>query len=104
MVAAFLKCFALLALLLMPVGMTVGAAQAHGSPMSGGGHCDEQPADPQPGTPQAQIDCAGCTALPVAEGPGSGAGQLPQSPTSIAVLAPIEGNGPELATPPPKRA
>ena len=105
MIAAFLRLLTLLALVLMPLGMSAAPAAAQTMPMSHNmaltGHCDEQPNQDQ--APVSKMDCtAMCIALPAADSPMPGSALKPVTPRSIALAAPFAGIQPEIATPPPK--
>ncbi len=66
MTAALIRLLTLLALVLMPIGMTGAPAAASPMPAShhmAAGHCDEQPDEDQ--APSSKMDCAAmCAALP----------------------------------------
>jgi len=106
--ASICKLFTLLAVLVMPFGMSsvhataVNSAPVAGMPM---GHCPDQPGKHNSsggGIAECMMACA--AALPAAE---------PMSDDVLALIAQLEtpafvhalrGLAPEIATPPPKRA
>lgn len=106
MTAALLRVLTLLALVLMPLGMTGAPAAASPMPashdMATMGHCDEQPGQDE--APVSKMDCtAMCTALPATEGPTPASVLKPKAPRTIAIAMPFVGMVPEIATPPPRR-
>ena len=106
MIAALLRLLTLIALALMPLGMTGAPAVAQPMPMShhmaSNGHCDEQNSPDE--APASKMDCtAMCTALPATDAPAPAPGLKPVPPRSIALMASFAGIEPEIATPPPKR-
>ena len=109
MASAVFRLLALIALVLMPIGM--GAAPALAAPdhhammtTAGSGHCDEQQ-DQDQAPAQKQMDCmAACTALPAPAAPALTPALKPTAPRMIDVAAPFTGIEPEIATPPPKFA
>lgn len=105
MASAILRVMALIALVLMPLGMAavpVGAATTHEvSSAPTGGHCDEhqKPAD-APLT--AQMHCIACAALAAYDFQAPVAELLPRALLPIQLTyfsTPFE---PEISTPPPK--
>ena len=108
MAAALLRLLALVALVLMPLGMAGAPAVAQQMPMDhaamamGAGHCDEQPE--QDKAPPSKMDCAAmCTALPAADAPAPAPRLRLAAPRAVAIAVPFAGIEPELATPPPRR-
>ena len=107
MIAAFMRLLALLALALMPLGMTGAPATASPMPanhaMASADHCDEQGDQDQ--APASRMDCtAMCTALPASESAAPSLVLKPKAPRTIAVANPFDGIILEIATPPPKLA
>ena len=109
MASAVFRLLALIALVLMPIGM--GAAPALAAPdhhtmmtTAGAGHCDEQQ-DPDQAPAQHQMDCtAACAAIAAPAAPVVAPTFKPTAPRTIGVAAPFTGIEPEIATPPPKFA
>lgn len=106
MIAALVRLLTLLALVLMPLGMTGAPALAapdhHMTTMAGSGHCEEQQ-DEAPD--QQQMDCrAACTALPAPSTPAPTPALKPIAPRLIGGVAPFTSINLEIATPPPKMA
>ena len=107
MLAAVLRLFALLALVVMPLGMTAApvaaapGADAIAAPQAG--HCDDhqQPAD---SPVKAKAHCAGCAALVPPLASPQIAELRPQAPTHIRLSYFGTAFEPEIATPPPKFA
>jgi hypothetical protein len=100
MAAAVLRLFLLVALALMPMGMT--SAPAAGSVATpAAGHCDdhEQPAD---APTKADMHCATCTALPAIEAPVGDPGLRPEMPRFARAASALSNTEPEIATPPPR--
>jgi hypothetical protein len=109
MAAALLRLLTLVALVLMPLGMTGAPAIAQQMPMDHAGlavsegHCDQQPR--QDKSPASKTDCtAMCTALPATEAPAPAPKLKPAASRTIAIAAPFAGFEPEIATPPPRQA
>ena len=107
MIAALLRLLTLLALVLMPLGMTGAPATASPMPashaMASANHCDEQ--GDQDEAPAPKMDCtAMCTALPATDSPAPSFVLKPKGPRTIAVAGPFDGIILEIATPPPKLA
>lgn len=109
MTAALLRLLTLIALVLMPLGMTGAPALAapdhHGMMMMADpGHCDERQ-DQDEAPARQQMDCtAACTALPATNEPDPAPVLKPTAPRLIGVAARFTGIEPEIATPPPKKA
>lgn len=105
MAATLFRLLALLALVLMPIGMTSAPAAASPMPASHHlmtGHCDEQPEQDE--GPTSKMDCAAmCTALPAAVSAAATSVLKPKAPRTIAVAARFDGIILEIATPPPRR-
>jgi hypothetical protein len=104
MTAALLRLLTMLALVLMPIGMTSAPAAASPVPASHhmtAGHCDEQPEQNQ--APASKMDCAAmCTALPATDSAAPNPVLMPKAPRTVAVATPFDGIILEIATPPPK--
>ena len=107
MLAAALRLLALLALVVMPLGMTAApvaaapTADAVEAPQAG--HCDDhqQPAD---SPVKAKAHCAGCAALAAPMASAEVTELRPQAPTHIRLSYFGTAFEPEIATPPPKSA
>jgi hypothetical protein len=105
-IAAFSRLLALLALVLMPVGMGAAPAAAHAPQVAAeAGHCG----DAQQGAPDAPpvpaADCTvGCAAVAAPAPAQAAATLLPKETPATALIAAITGMEPDIATPPPKRA
>ena len=100
MPAAFLRLVTLIALALMPFGMTNAPAMAASVSGSASGHCDEHqgPAD---APAKMDMHCATCAALP-AVAAAEVAELRPQGPILISAARALSDTQPEIATPPPK--
>lgn len=108
MFSAVLRMIALIALVLMPLGMTaapVAAAPAtHETAASpAAGHCDEHQ-KPAQSPLKAQMHCTACAALAAPLVPAEVAELLPQAPMHIRLTYFGAAFEPEIATPPPKLA
>lgn len=106
MTAALLRLLTLLALVLMPIGMTSAPVAASPMPTSHDtamvGHCNGQPGEDE--TPVSKMDCAAmCAALLATDAPAPTSILRPKAPRTIAIATPFVGVVPEIATPPPKR-
>ena len=104
MVSAVFRVLALIALVVMPLGMTGGPALAHiaDQAMSSAAHCDGQP-KPSDAPANMQMDCtASCTAVPAPVAAVPVRSMSPQGSLTIAVVTPFSSVEPELTTPPPK--
>lgn len=107
MFAAALRLLALIALVVMPLGMTAApvaaAPAADAIAASQVGHCDDHQ-EPADSPLKAKVHCTGCAAL-VAPAASSEAAELrPQAPTQIRLSYFGTAFEPEIATPPPKFA
>ena len=105
MLKALTTLLALVALLLVPMGMSgmpAAAASPDGPALAG--HCDSHGTqkDQAPGTMEQH--CATCLVMPAAEGPRVAPGLTPRAPLSILVACAFQGLEPEVSTPPPRRA
>lgn len=105
-VTRLVKFLALIAVLLMPLGMTSAPAAAHHQPTAGMPmpHCPEQA--PKHDTKGAFAECtmACSAALPAAELPQEQYLLIACVPTTSAVAQILRGLHPETATPPPKHS
>jgi hypothetical protein len=101
--SAAIRLLALIALVLMPLGMAPGHAMAHHAPHAAQpGHCDDRSNPDRPPAPRA-VDCvAACTALPANEASCPTPRLPPEAPGPIALAERFVGIVPEIATPPPK--
>jgi hypothetical protein len=106
MASTLIRLVALMALILMPLGM--GAAPAlvapgpHSMTMAVSGHCDGQQ-DPDKAPAQKQMNCtAACTALPAPSAPVLPPALKPTARRMSGVDTIFTGIEPEIATPPPK--
>ncbi len=104
MTAAVLRLLALIALVLMPIGMASVPAAASAMPADhtmAAGHCEGQPGSEE--APAATMDCtAMCAAIPARE-PVAKAPLFQRTALRTIVFAfAFEGIVPETATPPPK--
>ena len=108
MASAVLRLLTLIALMLMPVGMTGAPAVAQPAPAEHAmaameGHCDEMPGEEQ-APPMSKMDCmAMCAALPAGFGMAPEPVMKPRAPRAIALSAPFDGIVPEIDTPPPRQ-
>ena len=105
MTSALLRLLTLLALVLMPIGMTNARAAASPMPeshdMAMAGHCNEQSGEDE--TLVSKMDCtAMCAALIATDAPALTSILKPKAPRTIAISTPFVGVVPEIATPPPK--
>lgn len=108
MASALIRLVALMALILMPLGMGAAPALAasghHNMTMAGPSHCDEQQ-DPDMAPAQKPIDCtAACTALPAPSAPVLAPALKPTAARMTGAVTIFTGIEPEIATPPPKGA
>jgi hypothetical protein len=96
---------ALLAFVLMPIGMGPAAAAAtHARVASMALHCGEHPAKPD-GKTTHNMDCAAACSMTIAEAATIDAPiALPAIPATTGVRKDVEGLTPEADTPPPKHA
>ncbi|HEY0628955.1 MAG TPA: hypothetical protein VGD23_06465 [Sphingomicrobium sp.] len=105
MIAAFLRLLTLIALVLMPIGMTSAPAAASPMPDSHhmtSGHCDDLPDKEQ--APASTMDCAAmCSAIPAADQALPSPILKPQAPRVIGAAERFDGVILEIATPPPRR-
>ena len=109
MLRAMSRLLAILAVFLMPIGMSGAAAAeavaAHGATSE---HCSDRqkPDDASPSeAPDAQaLHCAACSALPAADQPIAAAAIVPIAPGAMALANGFAGIEPEIATPPPRRS
>jgi hypothetical protein len=105
MTAAVLRLLALIALVLMPLGMAGAPAAASAMPADhamAAGHCEGQPGDEQQ-APSASMDCAAmCTAIPAREAEAPIPMFQRSNLAAVTVAVAFQGIEPELATPPPR--
>jgi hypothetical protein len=101
MASALLRILMLVALALMPVGMTGAAAAAAPSPAAVSGHCDDQQ---KPADAPAKMDmqCATCAALPAAEANTAEPELRPELPRLVKAAKALSNAEPETDTPPPR--
>ena len=94
---------ALVAVLLMPLGMVGPVAMAASATATASGHCDEhqQPAD---APAAAQAHCTGCVALPALDASPPSAHLRPEAPAQPALADTFSGVEPGTDPPPPKRS
>ena len=102
MASFVLRLMALLALVLMPVGMGAVPAMA-AAPMASSEHCGEHSKD-QRKPASMDMHCAACAALPAIAGPEQGAELRPELPRLVRAVHAMVNSVPEIATPPPKQA
>lgn len=104
MTAAVLRLLALIALVLMPIGMASAPAAASGMPADhamAAGHCEGQSRSDE--APAPNMDCtAMCAAIPAREPVAQAPLFQRAAPRTIAFAFAFEGIVPETATPPPK--
>jgi hypothetical protein len=105
MIHPIIKLLALLAVLLMPLGMSPAAAAPVHHDMGAGmpmGHCpDQAPShDKKSGFAECTMACA--AALPAVEAPAAGLPIVPAELPSLALSDRLYGLHPETATPPPR--
>jgi hypothetical protein len=105
MTAALPRLLTLLALVLMPLGMTGAPASAPPMPanhdMASANHCDEQ--GDQGDEPVSRMDCtAMCTAIPATGVPAPASAWKPTAPRIAGIAPPFDSIEPEIATPPPR--
>jgi hypothetical protein len=104
-IAVLLRLLTLLALGVMPIGMTSAPAAASTKPASHhmmAGQCDEQPEQDQ--EPASKMDCAAmCAALPATDSAGTTSVLKPKASRTLAVATPFNGIILEIATPPPRQ-
>jgi len=103
--ATMWKLLALLAVLLMPLGMTPAAATSADPQTSASmpiGHCDEQA--PKHGSRHGLAECtmACSAALPATDAPGEELPLIACLPIRPVAAQVLHGLHPETATPPPK--
>jgi hypothetical protein len=103
---ALTSLFALVALLLMPLGMSGASAAAASSTgqETTAAPCDGHGGDNGAAPAKAEQHCAACIAVPTAGAPQAALALLPTAARSIASATPVLGLEPEVTTPPPKDA
>jgi hypothetical protein len=101
MASALLRILMLVALALMPLGMTGGAAAAASSPAAAAGHCDDhqKPAD---APAKMDLQCATCAALPAVEANVADPQLRPELPRLVKAAKIVSDTDPETDTPPPR--
>jgi hypothetical protein len=107
MAAVIFRLLAVVALVLMPLGMAGAPAIAQAMPADHAampmGHCEEQPSKDKAPAP-SKMDCtAMCTALPATDTPLPAPVMRLVALRSATLAAPFDGIEPEIATPPPRR-
>lgn len=105
MASAFLRLLALVALVMMPVGMgaaPAAAAKADHAMMAGEDHCAPQQQEDGKAPPQAMDCTAACSALPPVAMPVPGRSLRPATPRALLAARTFEQKIPEIATPPPR--
>jgi hypothetical protein len=104
MTATVFRLLALIALVLMPMGMASAPAAASAMPADHGmaaGHCEGQSSSDE--APAANMDCtAMCTAIPAREPVAQPPLFQRASPQSAEIAIAFAGIEPEIATPPPR--
>lgn len=96
---------ALVALLLMPMGMSgMPAAAASPDRPALAGHCDSHGTEKDPAPSGMEQHCATCLVMPAAEGPRITPGLTPRAPRTMLAASAFQGLEPEVSTPPPRRA
>jgi hypothetical protein len=100
MASALLRILMLVALALMPLGMT-GAAAAAPSPATAAGHCDDH-RKPIDAPAKMEMHCATCAALPVVQANLTDRGLRPELPRLVKAANALSDTEPETDTPPPR--
>ena len=101
MVAQLLRLMMVIALALMPFGMTNAPAVAASILPAAAGHCDEhQKPDKLPA--KMHMSCASCTALPAPDVAPEVSELRHEPPRLVKAVKAMSDTEPELATPPPK--
>jgi hypothetical protein len=101
------RLFLLLAMLLMPLGMTpsvASAPHADGTSAMPGGHCSGQSSDHSAGGSSGECAMACAAALPGGEAELGDGPPLVRQRLNQALAEPLIGLRPETDTPPPKRS
>jgi hypothetical protein len=100
------KLLVLVAVLLMPLGMSGARAAPHHAAMVDMpmGHCPDQGSKHETGGGIAACTMVCAAALPAASPSGDEAPALVPVPASPSAVAALHGLHPDIATPPPKRA
>jgi hypothetical protein len=101
MAAALLRILMLVALALMPLGMTGAAAAAAPSPSAVAGHCDDHQ-KPVDAPAKMEVHCATCAALPVVPANLTERGVRPELPRLAKAANALSDTEPETDTPPPR--
>ena len=102
--AIVLRLFALVAVLMLPLGMAVAPAEVHHPPMAMDmpmQHCPDEPSKDDSGGVLAECTMACSAALP-ATAPAATLAPFATTPADAAIPALLASVEPEIATPPPK--
>ena len=101
---ALTSLFALIALLLMPLGMSGASAAAAWptGPETAAAPCEGHGSEKDAAPAEADQHCATCMAVPVAGVAQAPVALLPKAPRSMVSATPFLGLEPEVSTPPPK--
>ena len=103
MASLVLRLMALLALVLMPVGMSAAPAAAMAPQAMSSEHCGGH--DEDRGQPASRdMHCAACAALPAIAAPQAGSDLRPELPRLVRSTHARPNSILEIATPPPKLA
>src|SRR5687767_447025 len=101
MASALLRILMLVALALMPLGMTGAAAAAAPSSAAAAGHCDDHQ-KPVDAPAKMDMHCATCAALPVVQPNLTDRGLRPELPRLVKAANALSDTEPETDTPPPR--
>jgi hypothetical protein len=101
MASALLRILMLVALALMPLGMTGAAAAAAPSPAAAAGHCDDHQKSDDAST-KMDMQCATCAALPALGANVAERGLRPDLPKLVKAARALSDTEPETGTPPPR--
>jgi hypothetical protein len=101
MASALLRILMLVALALMPLGMTGAAAAAAPSSAAAAGHCDDHQ-KPVDAPAKMDMHCATCAALPVVHPNLTDRGLRPELPRLVKAANALSDTEPETDTPPPR--
>ena len=104
MAAMLFRLITLIALVLMPVGMSGTALAAQPTvPAAAASHCGGEEHPEQAPLEQMDAQCMACAGLPASQADAAPERLLPAAPRLIALIPGFAGTEPEIATPPPKR-